>query len=99
MGIQCTDSWYVAHSETLLYRPGYEVFLKAGPRSDFLRVLHSSGKLTEKMVSAEPERNAFTLTTLIVLYIALTPNTQATPLALRNLPSVLQYVKPTKRAG
>ena len=48
MGIQCTDSWYVAHSETLLYRPGYEVFLKAGPRSDFLRVLHSSGKLTEK---------------------------------------------------
>ncbi len=56
MGIQCTDSWYVAHSETLLYRPGYEVFLKAGPRSDFLRVLHSSGKLTEKMVSAEPEK-------------------------------------------
>jgi phosphoenolpyruvate carboxykinase (GTP) len=56
LGVQCTDSWYVAHSETLLYRPGYEVFLQAGPRSDFLRVLHSSGKLTERMVSAEYEK-------------------------------------------
>ena len=26
LGLQCTDSWYVAHSEDLLYRPGYEVF-------------------------------------------------------------------------
>ncbi len=56
LGIQCTDSWYVSHSESLLYRPGYEVFLQAGPRSDFLRVLHSAGKLTEKMVSAEYEK-------------------------------------------
>ncbi len=56
LGVQCTDSWYVAHSESLLYRSGYEVFLQAGPRSDFLRVLHSSGKLTEKMVSAEHEK-------------------------------------------
>ena len=56
LGVQCTDSWYVAHSESLLYRSGYEVFLQAGPRSDFLRVLHSSGKLTERMVSAEYEK-------------------------------------------
>jgi phosphoenolpyruvate carboxykinase (GTP) len=56
LGIQCTDSWYVAHTETLLYRPGYEVFLQAGPKTDFLRVLHSSGKLTEKMVSAEYDK-------------------------------------------
>jgi phosphoenolpyruvate carboxykinase (GTP) len=53
LGVQCTDSWYVAHSESLLYRAGYEQFIKAGPKSDFLRVVHSSGKLNGDMVSAE----------------------------------------------
>jgi phosphoenolpyruvate carboxykinase (GTP) len=53
LGLQCTDSWYVAHSEDLLYRPGYKVFTKSGPDTDFLRVVHSAGKLTENMVSAE----------------------------------------------
>ena len=56
LGLQCTDSWYVAHSEDLLYRPGYEQFLKAGPKSDFLKVLHSAGKLNEDMVSVEHEK-------------------------------------------
>ena len=56
LGLQCTDSWYVAHSEDLLYRSGYEEFLKAGPKSDFLRVLHSAGKLDEEMVSVEHEK-------------------------------------------
>ena len=32
LGLQCTDSWYVAHSEDLLYRPGYDQFVKAGPQ-------------------------------------------------------------------
>ena len=58
LGLQCTDSWYVAHSEDLLYRPGYEQFLKAGPKSDFLRVLHSAGKLNEDIVSVEHEKKA-----------------------------------------
>ncbi len=53
LGLQCTDSWYVAHSENLLYRSGYEQFVKAGPKSDFLRVLHSAGKLNGDMVSVE----------------------------------------------
>ncbi len=56
LGLQCTDSWYVAHSEDLLYRTGYEQFVKAGPKSDFLRVLHSSGKLDEDMTSVEHEK-------------------------------------------
>ena len=56
LGLQCTDSWYVAHSEDLLYRSGYGEFVKAGPKSDFLRVVHSAGKLTGDMVSAEPEK-------------------------------------------
>ncbi len=53
LGLQCTDSWYVAHSEDLLYRSGYEQFIKAGPKSDFLRVVHSAGKLNGDMVSVE----------------------------------------------
>ena len=53
LGLQCTDSWYVAHSEDLLYRPGYKVFTKSDPDTDFLRVVHSAGKLTENIISAE----------------------------------------------
>jgi len=56
LGLQCTDSWYVAHSEDLLYRPGYEVFRQAGLDKDFLRVLHSAGKLNENMTSVEHEK-------------------------------------------
>ncbi len=56
LGLQCTDSWYVAHSEDLLYRPGYQQFMKAGPKSDFLRVVHSAGKLNEDMVSVEYDK-------------------------------------------
>ena len=56
LGVQCTDSWYVAHSEDLLYRPGYEQFLKAGIKSDFLRVLHAAGKLNGDMVSLEYDK-------------------------------------------
>jgi phosphoenolpyruvate carboxykinase (GTP) len=56
LGLQCTDSWYVAHSEDLLYRPGYKVFTQSSADIDFLRVVHSSGKLTERMVSAEHQK-------------------------------------------
>jgi phosphoenolpyruvate carboxykinase (GTP) len=56
LGLQCTDSWYVAHSESLLYRAGYDQFRKAGPKSDFLKVLHSAGKLNEDMISTEYDK-------------------------------------------
>ena len=56
LGVQCTDSWYVAHSEDLLYRSGYKVFTKSSSDTEFLRVLHSAGKLTENMVSKEPDK-------------------------------------------
>ena len=56
LGLQCTDSWYVAHSEDLLYRPGYEVFRQSEPNREFLRVVHSAGKLTESMTSAEHDK-------------------------------------------
>ncbi|MCL2432636.1 phosphoenolpyruvate carboxykinase (GTP) [Candidatus Bathycorpusculum sp.] len=53
LGLQCTDSWYVAHSESLLYRPGYNQFVKAGNITDFLKVVHSAGKVNSDMVSVD----------------------------------------------
>ncbi|MBN1818946.1 MAG: phosphoenolpyruvate carboxykinase (GTP) [Sedimentisphaerales bacterium] len=43
--IQITDSPYVAHSEALLYRPGYEQFKKVGANREFFKFLHSQGEL------------------------------------------------------
>jgi len=43
--IQITDSPYVAHSETILYRSGYEQFKKIGTSGDFFRFIHSEGEL------------------------------------------------------
>jgi len=44
-GVQITDSAYVAHSEDLLYRPGYEQFKLLGNSTQFFRVLHSAGQM------------------------------------------------------
>ncbi len=43
--IQITDSPYVAHSEYILYRPGYEQFRKIGSSPHFFRFIHSEGEL------------------------------------------------------
>ena len=43
--IQLTDSSYVAHSEDLLYRPGYEEFKRLGDYEWFFRFVHSQGEL------------------------------------------------------
>ena len=40
---QITDSYYVAHSECLLYRPGYEQFKTVGD-GEFFRFLHTQGE-------------------------------------------------------
>jgi phosphoenolpyruvate carboxykinase (GTP) len=42
-----TDSFYVAHSEDLLYRPGYEQLKRLADSQDFFRVLHSAGELKD----------------------------------------------------
>ncbi|UCG35737.1 MAG: phosphoenolpyruvate carboxykinase (GTP) [Candidatus Omnitrophota bacterium] len=42
--VQITDSFYVAHSEDILYRPGYEEFKKKNP-AKFFRFVHSAGEL------------------------------------------------------
>jgi phosphoenolpyruvate carboxykinase (GTP) len=54
--VECTDSAYVSHSLDLLYRPGYEEMKNAGNRTSFFAILHSSGKLDSRMVSAESDK-------------------------------------------
>lgn len=44
--VQITDSYYVVHSENILYRSGYEQFKKAGSGvNDFFRFRHTQGEL------------------------------------------------------
>ncbi|MHC5060446.1 MAG: phosphoenolpyruvate carboxykinase (GTP) [Planctomycetota bacterium] len=43
--VQVTDSPYVAHSEALLYRTGYEQFKSIGDSPAFFRFIHSEGEL------------------------------------------------------
>ncbi len=43
--VQITDSPYVAHSELILYRPGYEQFRKIGDSGEFFRFMHTEGEL------------------------------------------------------
>jgi phosphoenolpyruvate carboxykinase (GTP) len=53
---QITDSAYVAHAEDLLYRAGYEQFKRLNGGGEFFRFVHSAGRLTPDMVSAEPDK-------------------------------------------
>jgi phosphoenolpyruvate carboxykinase (GTP) len=46
--VQITDSAYVAHSEDLLYRPGYREFLRLGNSARFFKFIHSQGELDER---------------------------------------------------
>jgi phosphoenolpyruvate carboxykinase (GTP) len=43
--VQITDSYYVAHSELLLYRPAYKLFKSLGKKAGFFRFVHSAGEL------------------------------------------------------
>ena len=43
--VQITDSAYVAHSESILYRRGYEQFKKIGSSEDFFRFIHTAGEM------------------------------------------------------
>jgi len=47
---QITDSFYVAHSEDILYRRGYEHFMRMPPeeKDNFFRFCHSAGELDER---------------------------------------------------
>ena len=53
--VQATDSWYVAHSEDLLYRSAYEQFCKIGKHDNVFCFLHSAGELSKDMISVDVE--------------------------------------------
>jgi phosphoenolpyruvate carboxykinase (GTP) len=55
--LQITDSFYVAHSEDLLYRPGYEHFKNFLPdKDDFFYFWHSAGELDERNVTKHVDK-------------------------------------------
>lgn len=52
--VQLTDSSYVIHNEFLLYRPGYEEFIRRtsqGILNKFYKFVHSQGEVDERKVS------------------------------------------------
>ena len=54
--VECTDSFYVSHSLNRLYRLGYEEFKRLGPEARYFAILHSAGKMDERMVSVETDK-------------------------------------------
>ena len=54
--LQITDSAYVAHSEDILYRVGYEQFRKLEGSGEFFTFIHSAGKLDERNTTAEVDK-------------------------------------------
>lgn len=54
--LQLTDSAYVAHSEDILYRAGYEEFKKLKGGGEFFTFIHSAGKLDDRKTTVEIEK-------------------------------------------
>lgn len=54
--LQLTDSAYVVHSETILYRLGYEEFKRLDGSNKFFHFIHSAGKLDEQNNSKEIDK-------------------------------------------
>jgi phosphoenolpyruvate carboxykinase (GTP) len=65
--VQLTDSAYVAHSEDLLYRRGYEEFLQQGKDAQFFKMVHSAGELDDRKTSKNLDKRR--------IYIDLQDNT------------------------
>jgi len=49
--MQMTDSAYVAHSEDLLYRQGFEEFVRQGRNARAFKIVHSAGELDVRNTS------------------------------------------------
>ncbi|MBP7087792.1 MAG: phosphoenolpyruvate carboxykinase (GTP) [Candidatus Omnitrophica bacterium] len=59
LAVQITDSCYVAHSEDILYRPGYEQFRRAKVKDDFFKFVHSAGVLENKVSKNIEQRRVY----------------------------------------
>ena len=55
--VQLTDSSYVAHSEDLLYRQGYQEFLKMKEHGRFFKFVHSQGQLEKAGLGLQVSTN------------------------------------------
>ena len=53
--LQLTDSAYVAHSEDILYRNGYNEFKQLNGGDDFFTFIHSAGALDERNTTVDIE--------------------------------------------
>lgn len=56
---QITDSPYVAHSESILYRWGYQQFKKIGDSENFFRFLHTEGELENNVSKNVDKRRIY----------------------------------------
>lgn len=59
LAVQVTDSSYVAHSEDILYRPGYEQFKKCKKEGDFFSFVHSAGELENNVSKNVDKRRVY----------------------------------------
>ncbi len=57
--VQITDSSYVAHSEYILYRRGYEQFKKLGDTPQFFKFVHSAGELENGVSKNVDQRRVY----------------------------------------
>ncbi|MGD2279492.1 MAG: phosphoenolpyruvate carboxykinase domain-containing protein, partial [Candidatus Omnitrophota bacterium] len=57
--VQITDSTYVAHSEDILYRSGFEQFKKIGGSGRFFRFAHTAGALKDNVSSDVYNRRVY----------------------------------------
>lgn len=55
--VQLTDSSYVAHSEDLLYRQGYQEFVRLGKAAHFFKFVHSQGEVVEAGLGLKVSKN------------------------------------------
>jgi phosphoenolpyruvate carboxykinase (GTP) len=55
--LQLTDSAYVAHSEDLLYRQGYQDFVRLGKKAKYFKFVHSQGELEETSLGLLVSKN------------------------------------------
>ncbi|RLD17673.1 MAG: phosphoenolpyruvate carboxykinase (GTP) [Caldiserica bacterium] len=65
--MECTDSWYVAHSVSLLYNKGFKTFTNLKEDEEIFYTLHSAGKLDERKISIDYDKKR--------VYIDYTKNT------------------------
>ncbi len=55
--VQLTDSAYVGHAEDLLYRQGYEEFVRLGESAEFFKFVHSQGETEEAGLGLHVSKN------------------------------------------